>query len=201
MSQIHLSASDRLSLGLADLTVLPGNHIAHFYQTKDEWQELLIAYHKAGLEAGDKCVYLMKPERRQEWQEALEAAGADVVGALSSGQLVVVEDKDDAKERQAALATALNEIGDQYAVLRSGGDVNWTDTHWEWETHITTVEGPKAVFLCQYDITSFGGDVVIDALRTHPVCIVGNSVVGNPFYEDTDILRDRLAYGRLASST
>jgi hypothetical protein len=188
-------------LGFADLTALPGNHIAHFYQTTEEWKDLLISYQKAGLEAGDKCVYLMRPGRRQEWQEALEAAGADVDGALASGQLVVVEDKDDAKERQEALAAALDEIGGNYAVLRSGGDVNWTETHWEWETHITTVEGPQAVFLCQYDITAFGGDVIIDALRTHPVCIVGSAVIGNPFYEELDILRERLTRRTLASTS
>lgn len=201
MPQDQHSVSGRLPLGFADLTVLPGNHIAHFYQTTEEWKDLLISYHKAGLEAGDKCVYLMRPGRRQEWQEALEAAGADVDGALASGQLLVVEDKDDAKERQEALTAVLADLGGNDTVLRSGGDVNWTETHWEWETHITTVEGPQAVFLCQYDITAFGGDVIIDALRTHPVCIVGNSVIGNPFYEEPDVLRERLVRRNLASSS
>ena len=187
MSLPASSDSERVPLGFGDLAALPGNHIAHFYESGDEWRDLLVSYHKAGLEAGDKCVYLMKPERRGEWEEALRAAGADVEGALASGQLVIVEDLDDAGERKSALAGILDEIGTKYSLLRSGGDVNWTETHWEWEQHIMTVEGPNAVFLCQYDIGAFGGDMIMDALRTHPVCIVSNAVVQNPFYEEPEI--------------
>ena len=185
----------QVPLGFADLVAQAGSHIAHFYQSTEEWRNLLVSYHKAGLEAGEKCVYLMRPGRRREWQEALEATGTDVESALASGQLVVVEDKDDATERQDALAGAMAEIGDRYPVLRSGGDVNWTDTHWEWESHITTVDDPRTVFLCQYEIKNFGGDVIVDALRTHPVCIVSDAIVRNPFYEDPDVFARRLRQG------
>ena len=167
--------SGRVPLGFGDLAALPGNHIAHFYESEDEWRDLLVSYHAAGLQAGHKCVYLMKPERRGGWEAALRATGADLDGALESGQLVIIEDLDDASARQQALSGVLEEMGAKYPLLRSGGDVNWTETHWEWEEHITTVEGPSAVFLCQYDIGAFGGDMIMDALRTHPVCIVSTS--------------------------
>lgn len=192
MRHNYESESDRVPLGFGNLSALPGNHIAHFYETPEEWKSLLVSYHKAGLEAGDKCVYLMRPERRKGWEEAMKAAGVDVDGALSSGQLVLVEDKDDAKDRQEALADVMTEIGEKYSLLRSGGDVNLTETHWEWEAHINTVQSPRAVFLCQYDITAFRGDVVMDALRTHPVCIVSNAIVQNPLCESPDVSHERL---------
>jgi hypothetical protein len=41
-----------------------------------------------------------------------------------------------------------------------------------WETMCNLIDGPPAVFLCQYDLTHFPGSVVIDALKTHPLCII-----------------------------
>ena len=47
-----------------------------------------------------------------------------------------------------------------------------SETLMEWESHCNVVENPPAVFLCQYDLKVFLGTVVMDALRTHPVCIL-----------------------------
>lgn len=176
------SQSNPVNLGFGDLSALPGNHVAHFYRTVDEWMGLLVAYHKAGIEAGDKCVYLMNPARRAAWETALAATGVDLERAFETGQLVVIEGLDEAADRVDGLASAMEDIGSTYPRLRSGGDVNWTETHWHWEAHICSVEGPEAVFLCQYDISTLGGDVVVDAMRTHPVCVIGGAVVESPLY-------------------
>lgn len=178
---------DRVSLGFGNLYASPGDHIGHFYRTSEEWKDLVVSYHKTGLEAGDKCVYIMSPGRRQEWQEALAATGVEVDRALASGQLVLVESKDDAKEQEDALAGALAEIGEKYPLLRSGGDANWTQAHWEFEAHINTVESPRAIFLCQYDITACRGDVVLDAMKTHPICIVSSVIHQNPYYLEPEV--------------
>jgi hypothetical protein len=36
--------------------------------------------------------------------------------------------------------------------------------------------------ICAYDLSKFGASVVIDAMRTHPVVIVGGLLHENPFY-------------------
>ncbi len=47
------------------------------------------SYHKAGLEAGDNCVYFMSlGPGRQAWQEAPAATGVDVDRALASGRSI-----------------------------------------------------------------------------------------------------------------
>ncbi len=47
------------------------------------------SYHKAGWEAGDKCVYFMSlGPGRQAWQEAPTATGVDVDRALASGRSI-----------------------------------------------------------------------------------------------------------------
>jgi MEDS: MEthanogen/methylotroph, DcmR Sensory domain len=53
----------------------------------------------------------------------------------------------------------------------------------EYETRINYVipkyEGPV---ICTYDLTKFGASVVMDALRTHPVVIIGGLLQENPFF-------------------
>lgn len=62
----------------------------------------------------------------------------------------------------------------------------------EWETMCNVIEGPPAVFLCQYDLTQFLGSVVIDALKTHPLCVVSSVIHKNPFYEKPELFLEGL---------
>jgi hypothetical protein len=36
--------------------------------------------------------------------------------------------------------------------------------------------------ICVYDLAKFGGNTVIDILRTHPMVIIGGLLQRNPFY-------------------
>jgi hypothetical protein len=40
--------------------------------------------------------------------------------------------------------------------------------------------------VCAYDLTKFGGSVVIDVLRTHPLVIIGGFLHENPFFVPPD---------------
>jgi hypothetical protein len=59
----------------------------------------------------------------------------------------------------------------------------------EYETRVNYVipkyEGPV---ICTYDLTRFGASVVMDALRTHPLVIIGGLLQENPFYVSPDQL-------------
>ena len=66
-----------------------------------------------------------------------------------------------------------------------------SETLKEWETMCNVVHSPQAVFLCQYDLRRFVGSVIIDALKSHPLSIIGNAVLQNPYYLDPeDFLRE-----------
>ena len=56
----------------------------------------------------------------------------------------------------------------------------------EWEAFYDRHVGPQSNFvaLCQYDHIRFGGSVIMYALQTHPLSIIGNIVQENPFYRD-----------------
>ena len=59
----------------------------------------------------------------------------------------------------------------------------------EYETRVNYVipkyEGPV---ICTYDLTKFGASVVMDALRTHPLVIIGGLLQQNPFFVSPDQL-------------
>ncbi len=186
---------DRVALGFANLHASPGDHIGHFYQTRKEWKEVIVPYLKTGLEAGEKCVYLIPsgPEK-QDLLQALTATGVDAEGALASGRLVLDEGHHEPKALQDFLHRVLSEIPAKFPFLRWGGDMTWSlkklltsEGLMVWETHCNTVENPTAVFLCQYELRAFFGSVVMDALKTHPLCLVGNVVHQNPFYEKPEV--------------
>ena len=56
--------------------------------------------------------------------------------------------------------------------------------------------------ICVYDLAKFGGDTVIDIMRTHPMIIIGGILQHNPFFvppeEFLRELRERRAGGRRA---
>ncbi|MET1037975.1 MAG: MEDS domain-containing protein, partial [Aeromicrobium sp.] len=44
-------------------------------------------------------------------------------------------------------------------------------------------QGP-AIFLCLYDLTTFGADVLVEVLHTHPTVLLDRSVIDNPYFVD-----------------
>jgi len=58
--------------------------------------------------------------------------------------------------------------------------------------------------ICTYDLTKFDASVVIDALRTHPLVIIGGLLQENPFFVPPDQLlieiRERRAARKTAST-
>lgn len=47
------------------------------------------------------------------------------------------------------------------------------------------------VLTCAYDLTKFGGDVIVDAMRTHPAVIIGGSLFYLPPEQMIEELRQR----------
>ena len=73
-----------------------------------------------------------------------------------------------------------------------------TEKLMEREMHCNIVEDPAAVFLCHYELPSFLGTMVMDAMKTHPICIVSNAIHQNPYYQKPEVYLEEL---RLRDST
>ena len=191
---------NRVPLGFGNLYASVGDHIGHFYETAEDGQEVLVSFLEAGLAGHDKCVCLVGAgSRREELQDGLRAAGIDVEAAVASGQLFMDEGRNDPEELRRILRQALASIPEQFSLLRWAGVMSWalskmptTERLMEWETHCNTVENPAAVFLCQYQLDTFRGNVVMDALKTHPISVVGSAVHQNPYFQDPEVYLQEL---------
>lgn len=178
-------------LGVGGLYAHVGDHIGHFYRTQEEWKALLIPFLTAGLAAGDKCVYLIGQEhQKRAIYQALRAAQINVDAALADGQLVLDEGKSTLAELQTWLASTVAALPWRFRRLRWGGDMTWSlqklpasAALMEWETWYNRLHHPPVVLLCQYDVTQFPGHVVIDALKIHPLCIIGNVIHRGQWYD------------------
>ena len=185
------SVNERIRLGFGNLHVSTSDHIAHFYRRDEEWLELAAGFFQTGLQSGDKCVCVIRPGSREgALKQRLSDDGAPVEAALASGQFMLFEGRDDPSLMQDELATVLADVPGRYPLLRWAGDMSWSlqqlptsEKLMEWESHCNTVENPPAVFLCQYDLRAFLGSVVMDAMRTHPLCVVGDAIHQNPYYQ------------------
>ncbi len=180
-------------------------HVCAFFNSIDEQHRVLRPFIKDGFDQGDKAYHYVDPERREEHLRWLADAGINVQEAMSAGQLEVLPWQESplrgGRFDLEAWLTSFEEV------MQSGPAAGYTQTrimgHMEWalldlpgvgdlieyETRVNyvipTYEGPV---ICTYDLTKFGASVVIDALRTHPLVIIGGLLQENPFFVSPDQL-------------
>jgi hypothetical protein len=192
-------ASQSQSVRLAGGNVAGHRHICAFFNSTDEQHRVLRSFIKDGFNRGDKAFHLVNPELREEHLRRLAEAGINVQEAMDSGQLEVRQWQEgplhgDRFDQDTWLASFEQ-------VLQSGPKAGYGQTrflaHMEWalvdlpgvedliefETRVNYVV-PKYddIVICAYDLSKFRASVVIDAMRTHPVVIVGGLLHENPFF-------------------
>lgn len=190
----HDNASPcRVDLGFGDLSASSGDHIGQYYQSEEESRSVVVGFLSKGLSSGEKCVYLAPDGAHQAIEAQLTERGIDTNGAKRSGQLVIDGGRPEPDELKARLTRALDEIPERFSFLRWVGDMTWsfvqmpnTETLMEWETMCNVVHSAPVVFLCQYDLRRFVGTVILDAMQSHPLSIVGTAVHQNPYYRDPE---------------
>lgn len=178
-----------IELGFAGIEVSRGDHIGHYYQNADECVSVAADILAAGLgDAGDKCVCLAVPDTLQQIRRVLDERGIDTEAAIRSGQLVMFTGHSSPAELKARMQRELASVPGQYRLLRWLGDMTWafdkmatTETLMEFEC-VSNVEKLPAVVFCQYDIRRFPGYVIVDALKSHPLSIIGDTIYENPYF-------------------
>jgi hypothetical protein len=93
---------------------------------------------------------------------------------------------------QEAMLTLLDEtLGHSRSPrIRLVADMGWAaerqdfcDLLLEYEARANAVHPKHAhIVICVYDVARFGGDVLIDVLRTHPMALIGGVLQVNPFF-------------------
>jgi len=189
-------------LGFGNVTAAIGDHIAHFYKGSDQRFSVLGPYVATGLRRGDRCAFISSPAAADQLRDWLRDDGIDVEAACASGQLIL-HPGEATEEDMRALAERI-----EAEALDTGHRfVRWCgDGGWALESEISVCEMLRwealydkcstdweMLALCQFDLTAFGGEVIMDALRSHPLCVMGEVVVPNPFHMAPEELRASLS--------
>ena len=191
-------------------------HICAFFNSTAEQRHVLGPFIADGFDRGDKAYHLVDPDLRDEHLRWLADAGIDVPTAIGTGQLEV-------RPWQEGPLRGVRFDQDTWLVsferiLQSGPTAGYAHTRFlaqmewaladlpgigdliEFETRVNDVLPKYAgTVICAYDLTKFGASVVMDALRTHPVVIIGGLLQENPFFVPPDQflleLRERRSAG------
>jgi len=193
-------ASD-IPLGFGDVSGAVGDHIAHFFRGDDQRFSVLGPYVRTGLRRGDRCVCIADPETADGLCDWLAGRDVAVAEARAAGQLILDPGRD-SEEDMKRLADRVDAEArdDEEPFVRWAGDGEWVldrelsvceMLRWEalYDKHTPSW---RMLALCQFDLTVFGSDMMMDALRTHPYCVMGDVVVPNPFHEAPEVVREEL---------
>ncbi len=191
------------SVQFAGSTLGQHRHICAFFNSIDEQHRVLGSFIKDGFDRGDKAFHLVDPEEREEHLSRLAKAGINVQEAMGTGQLEVRPWQDGPlrggrfdQDTWVASFEKVLQSGPAagYAQTRFLAQMEWAlvdlpgvEDLLEFETRVNYVV-PKYddAVICAYDLSKFAASVVMDALRTHPVVIIGGLLQENPFFVPPD---------------
>jgi hypothetical protein len=188
-------------LGVLDRSVPSGTHVCTFYSGPAGRDEIVMPFLAEGIRTGQKCICILE-----------SLAPADVVARLGSqvdlGRSVETGQLELASPAEAYLRTGKFSTDDMLAYWQdaatatlSGGEFSLTRATGEmpsvldqpggraeffrYEARLTEfITSFPQVILCLYDLQRFGAEVLMDALRTHPMVVVDGMVHDNPYYID-----------------
>lgn len=196
------TTTTKIPLGFGDITASVGDHIGHFYKGAAQRFSVLGPFIGRGLQGSEQCVCISSPDVADELCQWLTSNGIDADAACASGQLILHPGEATSGDMRAlADRIKARTLESGRPIVRWAGDGGWSMTcghsvyeMLRWETlYDEWSVGWETVALCQFDLAAFSGDVVMDALRSHPICVVGDVVVTNPFHTAPETLTQELS--------
>jgi hypothetical protein len=178
-------------------------HICAFFHSPDEEYRVLLPFIKDGFARGEKAFHIVDPKLREAHRRRLESADIDVAAAETNGQFELrnwadayLRDGHFDQNRMLALIQEVLEGGRQqgFPLTRLVAHMEWAledrpgvDDLAEYETRLNYLlpRYPDPV-ICVYDLAKFGGNIVVDIMRTHPMIIIGGLLQENPFFVPPD---------------
>ena len=192
---------DPVALGRGRRALRTGDHAAILYWRTEELLDAVVPYLAAGIEVGDKVVYVADELAPAQLEEALRARGVDVETMTSAGRLAIVRSSDaffpDGRfDLERALdgirALARQAAADGYRRVRFSVEMTYLLADVPGIEHGPTFEAranddvfAQYPFVC---VCSFNANratqtrIITDVLATHPIVISGGVPLLNPHY-------------------
>jgi len=187
------------SISLAGTQLGHMRHVCAFFNNEEEQYRVLLPFVREGFACGDKAVHVVNPDQRQSHLKRLAEAGIDAEAARSTGQFELRTNTDiylvDGRFDQDRMLEAFEEMAS--GNVEAGFPMSRIVCHMEWagegrpyiddliefESRVNEVwlRHDDAV-ICTYNLEKFGGEAVVDIMRTHPMVIIGGILQQNPFF-------------------
>ncbi len=174
-------------------------HVCAFFHSDDDEYRTLLPFIKDGFHCGHKAIHVVNPDQREQHSQRLADAGIDPVATQQTGQLelrvntdVYLPDGRFDPDRMIAVFEGLasgNTTGG-FPLSRICCRMDWAiedrsrvDDVIEFESRVNEVwRHHDDAVICTYHLGQFGGDAVMDIMRTHPMVVIGGMLQRNPFY-------------------
>ena len=187
-------------------------HVCAFFNSDDEGYRVLLPFIRDGFDSGDKAIHVVNADHHHDHLQRLASTGIDATEAQRSGQLELLTSaeaylRDGRFDQDRMLQFFEQRAGEiahgEFPLGRIVCHMDWAadgrshvDNLIEFESRVNDVwcRHDHAV-ICVYNLAKFGGDTIIDIMRTHPMIVIGGILLQNPFFvppaEFVRELRDR----------
>lgn len=192
------ASSRTIPLSVEGVSPRCGDHICGFYRDAAERNALTVPFIGEGLVAGDLCAYFVDEQTAKDFKQRLQAQYSQTAAALASGQLEITSsrqtyllDNHFSPERMLGLLRAkIAQVPPNSDVIcRVCGEMTWAlsglpgvEDLLEYEARVNYLSNEPQVAICLYNVGKFGGDIIIQLLKTHPLVIMSGMVIENPYY-------------------
>lgn len=201
--------TDSISLGVGDERMSRGRHICYVFSDDDERFRTLARCLLAGVEDGDKLLYLAEELSPEELGRRFQELGADLGPESRLCVLTAAEafypkgyfNPEAMTGRLAAFCQAA--IDEGFRGARCSGEMSWalhgvpgSERLLEYEAMLNDffadAAGASMTGICQYDARRFDGPTILGVLEIHPFLLLRGQLLRNPNHVHTGELRQRL---------
>jgi hypothetical protein len=193
-------------------------HACALFRDDEEEQEVLVPYFREGLDNGERVLVILDPDEREARRQSLMDEGIDVeqledtrqLELLTWGQAYLRGGRFDQDAMLELLGSTVEETAKMgFSRTRIAGHMEWALTGMpgvedliSYEARVNEVLARmRQPAVCAYRLERFDGRTLIDAMRMHPLLIIGNTYSENPLYMPAeqvlnDVMRRREAVAR-----
>jgi hypothetical protein len=173
-------------------------HVCAFFHSDEEAYRVLLPFIRDGFACDHKAVHVVNSGQQALHRQRLVEAGIDLDAAEREGQFDLRTNTEtylrDGRFDPERMLSAFEELASgehqRFPMSRIVCHMDWAadnepciDRLIEFESRVNDVwQRHEDAVICTYNLARFGGDTVIDIMRTHPMVIVGGVLQQNPFY-------------------
>lgn len=189
--------TEAIKIGISGLSVSQGTHMCGFFRGQQERDEIVLPFLREGLRSGDKCLWAV------EMADQGVLVNAKIATELDDKQLDIVSSMDIYFPEGVFSVPRMLDYWDHWAAtsLGNGGfcaravgemtraviDVMGATNLVHYESELNRFAPRyRQILLCLYDLDHFRSDLLFEIMKTHPMVLMGSTVLENLYFIPPD---------------